>query len=236
LLILIQITRTLKMTLREWVYTQVNNEKIGTVQHRRWGQFRYLAIDLGFWFWQKKLLLPVGRTQIDHEANRVYAIGMTERKQRSYLNRPQNLDDHEEQVRGCIAIRLQLRLLRQALPHLPSTPLTTVIPPTSKMRLCTISMLRIIKPQERLVASASRQGSSSWQARLKLKFQCRWVEQWLSEPAERQLHLVVLTSVKEKWHEETPDIHKEAFVREESKSKLWIRKQLKLKRPCGEKS
>jgi len=39
------------------------------------GQFRYLAIDLGFWFWQKKYV-PVGRTQIDHEANRVY-VGMT---------------------------------------------------------------------------------------------------------------------------------------------------------------
>jgi len=54
------------------VYTQVNNEKIGTVNDiivDDQGQFRYLAIDLGFWIFGKKILLPVGRTQIDHEGS-----------------------------------------------------------------------------------------------------------------------------------------------------------------------
>jgi len=39
------------------VYTQVNNEKIGTVSDiivDDQGQFRYLAIDLGFWIFGKK--------------------------------------------------------------------------------------------------------------------------------------------------------------------------------------
>jgi len=147
------------------VYTQVNNEKIGTVSHHsRWPRSVPLSS-----YWLRililaKVLLPVGRTQIDHEADRVYAIGMTKSKRRLYLssNRPQNLDyDHEEQVRGVYRNQAAAAAPTTALPHLvPSTPLTTVIPtPTSKMRLCTISMLRIIKTklyQERLVANKQR--------------------------------------------------------------------------------
>jgi len=49
------------------------------------------------------------------------------------------------------------------------------------------------------------------------------VERVTQQTPAGQLHLVVLTSVKEKWHietyEETPDIHKEAFVCEEVKVK-----------------
>lgn len=88
------------------VYTETNNEKIGTVSDVLVdddGHFRYLIVDLGFWIFGKKVLLPVGRTRIDHGTDRVYAIGMT-RDQAENLpefNERLSLDqDYEERVRG----------------------------------------------------------------------------------------------------------------------------------------
>ncbi|KJH71359.1 DUF2382 domain-containing protein [Aliterella atlantica] len=87
------------------VYTQ-SDEKIGTVHDvlvDEEGQFRYLVVDLGFWIFGKKVLMPVGRSQIDQSADRVYAIGMT-REQAENL--PEFSDrlaldyDYEESVRG----------------------------------------------------------------------------------------------------------------------------------------
>ena len=87
------------------VYTQ-NDEKIGTVNDilvDEEGHFRYFIVDLGFWIFGKKVLLPVGRTRIDHNAERVYAVGMT-RDQADNLpefNEDLALDyDYEENVRG----------------------------------------------------------------------------------------------------------------------------------------
>ena len=61
------------------VYTQTD-EKIGTVNDilvDEDGRLRYFIVDLGFWIFGKKVLLPVGRTRIDHNAQRVYAVNMT---------------------------------------------------------------------------------------------------------------------------------------------------------------
>jgi uncharacterized protein (TIGR02271 family) len=88
------------------VYTDVGHEKIGTVTDvlvDEQGRFRYLIVDLGFWIFGKKVLLPVGRSRIDYDANRVYALGMT-REQAEDLPKfeeGRTLDyDYEEQVRG----------------------------------------------------------------------------------------------------------------------------------------
>jgi len=92
------------------------------------GQFRYLAIDLGFWIFGKKYCAPVGRTQIDHEANRSMPLGWQE-EQAGFTwvpNRPQNLDyDHEEQVR---VYRNQAAAAAPTTGYriCASTPLTTV--------------------------------------------------------------------------------------------------------------
>lgn len=86
------------------VYTQAD-EKIGTIHDilvDEDGQFRYLVVDLGFWIFGKQVLLPVGRSQIDQNSDRVYAIGMT-REQAENL--PEFSDrlaldyDYEERVR-----------------------------------------------------------------------------------------------------------------------------------------
>lgn len=88
------------------VYAERTDEKIGTVYDALVddaGHFRYLVVDLGFWIFGKKVLLPVGRTRVDYNADRVYAIGLT-REQAENLpefNERSGTDyDYEEQVRG----------------------------------------------------------------------------------------------------------------------------------------
>jgi uncharacterized protein (TIGR02271 family) len=87
------------------VYTEGTDEKIGTVNDvlvDDEGHFRYLVVDLGFWIFGKKVLLPVGRTRIDYGRDRVYAVGMT-REQAEDLPEfdERQLDyDQEERVRG----------------------------------------------------------------------------------------------------------------------------------------
>jgi len=88
------------------VYQEGTDEKIGIVRDALVddeGRFRYLIVDLGFWIFGKKVLLPIGRTRIEYPRNRVYAIGLT-RKQAEDLpdvNEQQPLDgNQEEQVRS----------------------------------------------------------------------------------------------------------------------------------------
>ncbi|MEH2244146.1 DUF2382 domain-containing protein [Nostoc sp.] len=88
------------------VYVQGTDEKIGTVNDAvvdDQGAFRYLIVDIGFWIFGKKVLLPVGKSRIDSTANRVYVVGIT-REQAENLPEYQEhttLDyDYEEQVRG----------------------------------------------------------------------------------------------------------------------------------------
>ncbi|WP_375511722.1 DUF2382 domain-containing protein [uncultured Nostoc sp.] len=88
------------------VYTQGTDEKVGTVSDvlvDEEGHFRYLVVDLGFWIFGKKVLLPIGRARIDYNVNRVYTIGLT-REQAEDLPEFSERDaldyDYEERVRG----------------------------------------------------------------------------------------------------------------------------------------
>lgn len=95
------------------VYSE-NDEKIGSVYDvllDEAGRFRYLVIDMGFWVFGKKVLLPVGLAQMDYEHNRVYAQGMTENEARNLPEYRNNMTidyNYEEQVRNIyrpVAIR-----------------------------------------------------------------------------------------------------------------------------------
>ncbi|MBC1239846.1 DUF2382 domain-containing protein [Nostoc sp. 2RC] len=88
------------------VYTQGTDEKIGSINDvlvDEDGHIRYLVVDLGFWIFGKKVLLPIGRARIDYNSDRVYTIGLT-REQAEDLpefNERLALDyDYEERVRG----------------------------------------------------------------------------------------------------------------------------------------
>jgi uncharacterized protein (TIGR02271 family) len=82
------------------------NEKIGSVNDVLVdddGQFRYLVINTGAWIFGKKVLLPIGRSRIDYNQQRVYVNQLTKAQVEAL---PEFKDDmiadyeHEEQVRG----------------------------------------------------------------------------------------------------------------------------------------
>jgi len=87
------------------VYTEGTNEKVGSVKDillDESGIFRYLVVDFGLWIFNKQVILPVGRSRIDYEAQRVYVLGLNRRQAEAL---PQYEDrllvdyDYEEQVR-----------------------------------------------------------------------------------------------------------------------------------------
>jgi len=89
------------------VYAEGTDEKIGSVSDvlvDEEGHFRYLIVDLGFWIFGKKVLLPIGRSRIDYNVDRVYAVGMTRQQAEDlpeFDEQRQALDyDYEERVRG----------------------------------------------------------------------------------------------------------------------------------------
>lgn len=82
------------------------DDKIGSVNDvlvDEDGHFRYLVISTGAWIFGKKVLLPIGRAQIDYNARRVYAHGLTKQQVEQL---PEFTDDmkldynNEEQIRG----------------------------------------------------------------------------------------------------------------------------------------
>ncbi len=88
------------------VYAEGNDDKIGNISDilvDEEGHFRYFVVDLGFWIFGKKVLLPVGRSRIDYNADRVYAVGMTRQQAEALpeFDESMVLDyDYEERVRG----------------------------------------------------------------------------------------------------------------------------------------
>ncbi|MEG4801960.1 DUF2382 domain-containing protein [Microcoleus sp. ARI1-B5] len=89
------------------VYAGDSDEKVGTVYDAlvdETGRFRYLVIDTGIWIFGKKVLLPIGSARFDYGARRVYATGLRSKAQAEQLpayNELEPLDyDREEQVRG----------------------------------------------------------------------------------------------------------------------------------------
>lgn len=63
------------------VYSDVTNEKIGMIEDilidQDSGHFRYFVVDIGFWIFGKKILLPVEYCQIKFDVQQVHAQGMT---------------------------------------------------------------------------------------------------------------------------------------------------------------
>jgi uncharacterized protein (TIGR02271 family) len=87
------------------VYAGGSDEKIGDLHDilvDDSGRFRYFVIDTGFWIFGKKVLLPVGRTEIDDKARRIYAVGLTKDQVENLPEfHDQPLDyDYEDRVRS----------------------------------------------------------------------------------------------------------------------------------------
>ncbi len=230
------------------VYTQGTDEKIGTVSDvlvDEEGHFRYLVVDLGFWIFGKKVLLPLGRARIDYNTDRVYTVGLT-REQAEDLpefNERQTLDyDYEERVRG---------VYRQPTDYTPpveaSTPLdssaTLGTTPTYARDNYTYDRepslyglneqdhqtLRLY--EERLIASKRRQKTGEVSigkhvetdtARIAVPVERERVVIERVTPADagttisgREADFREGEVARIELHEETPDVRKEAFLREE---------------------
>ncbi len=82
------------------------NEKIGSVEDMLVddnGNFRYLVISTGLWILGKKVLLPIGRARINFNAHRVDVDGLSRAQVEALpeYNGTMPVDpDHEEQVRN----------------------------------------------------------------------------------------------------------------------------------------
>jgi uncharacterized protein (TIGR02271 family) len=81
------------------------NDKIGSVYDiivDETGKFRYLVLDTGFWVFGKKVLLPVGRASIDYAQEKIYAKDLTKEQVENLPQYDDNMTidyDYEERVR-----------------------------------------------------------------------------------------------------------------------------------------
>ncbi len=81
------------------------DDKIGSVYDiivDEAGKFRYLVLDTGFWIFGKKVLLPVGRANVDYGQERIYVKGLTKEQAENLpeYNDDMTIDhDYEERVR-----------------------------------------------------------------------------------------------------------------------------------------
>ncbi|MBE9061701.1 DUF2382 domain-containing protein [cf. Phormidesmis sp. LEGE 11477] len=83
------------------------DDKVGSVEDGLFdnttGQFRYLVVDIGFWIFGKKVLLPIGRAQFDNNQKRVYVAGLSKEQVENMPEYNENTTvdyDYEENVRG----------------------------------------------------------------------------------------------------------------------------------------
>ncbi|MEA5604833.1 DUF2382 domain-containing protein [Nostoc sp. UHCC 0252] len=237
------------------VYTQGTDEKIGTVSDAlvdEEGHFRYLIVDLGFWIFGKKVLLPIARARVDHNVDRVYTIGLT-REQAEDLpefNERLALDyDYEERVRG-----VYRQPITSTLPLEASAPVEGTIPvdttyqqPTTTPAYNRDSYTYEHEPslyglneqdhqtlrlyEERLVASKRRQKTGEVSIGKHVETETARV----AVPVERERVVIERVTpadagaaisgreadfregevARVEIHEETPDVRKEAFLREE---------------------
>jgi sporulation protein YlmC with PRC-barrel domain len=87
------------------VYSDVTNEKIGTIEDilvdEDNGHFRYFVVDIGSWIFGKKILLPVEYCQIKFDIQQVYAQEMTKEQAEnlSEFNSSLRVDqEYEDQI------------------------------------------------------------------------------------------------------------------------------------------
>lgn len=244
------------------VYTEGTDEKIGSVNDvlvDDEGHFRYLVVDLGFWIFGKKVLLPIGRTRIDYNSDRVYAIGLT-RDQAENLpefDERQALDyDYEERVRGVYRDRSYAGTVNTATPLESSTPLESPVVDSAYRAGTTPAFTRdtytydhepslfglneqnhqtLRLYEERLIANKRRQKTGEVSVGKHIETETARV----AVPIERERVVIERVTPTDagrtvapgeadfregevarlEIHEETPEIHKEAFVREEVRVK-----------------
>jgi uncharacterized protein (TIGR02271 family) len=118
------------------VYTERTDEKIGSIADilvDDAGHFRYFVVDLGFWIFGKKVLMPVGRSRIDHGADRVYVMGLSKEQAEDLPEYHSDMVtdyDYEERVRGVYrpGAATSASAVNTSIPLEASAPLESTVP------------------------------------------------------------------------------------------------------------
>lgn len=214
------------------------DEKVGSVDDLLVddeGRFRYLLINTGAWIFGKKVLLPIGQARIDHNANRVFVDGLS-RSQVEALPEFTNEDavdyDYEEQVRGSYRPLAANRDKDRTVASKPYDRNSYRYDQESAlygMNDRDHQNLRLY--EERLIANKQRQKTGEVIVGKRVETERAQVEVPIEKervviernapadagravaPGEAAFNQGEVARVEV--YEETPDIHKEAFVREE---------------------
>lgn len=232
------------------VYVQGTDEKIGTVNDAvvdDQGAFRYLIVDIGFWIFGKKILLPVGKSRIDSTANRVYVVGIT-REQAENLPEYQEhttLDyDYEQQVRGGYrtpSVESSATLGATSGGTTPSPDSYTYADDADLYDVSAHEDQTFKLYQERLVASKQRRKSGEVAISKRVETETARV----AVPVEKERVVIERVTSQDTGkvvsaeaadfrggevahidlYEEVPDIQKEAFLREEVKVQKVVDKE-----------
>jgi uncharacterized protein (TIGR02271 family) len=217
------------------VYAQ-NDDKVGSIEHilidDQDGKFRYFVVDTGFWVFGKKVLLPVGLATVSYSDRRVYVQNLTKQQVEDLpaFDELEKVDyEYEEQLRGTY------RPIA-AGQTLPSTGVQADRDSYSYQQEPSLYDLNEQNHQslklyeEKLIAGKSRQKTGEVAVGKRVETNTARVE----VPVEKERVVIDRTAPKgaaavdpdyadfkerEVAHmdvyEETPDIHKEAFVREQ---------------------
>jgi uncharacterized protein (TIGR02271 family) len=224
------------------VYTQ-GNDKIGNVDEvlvDDEGRFRYLVVDTGAWFFGKKVLLPVGLARIDYTAGRVFVDGLRKDQVEKLPEYKESMTvdyDYEERVRGVYRPLASTKTTAAASP----TPAPTNYTPDTYSYDREASLYNMNEQdhqtlklyEERLVANKTRMKTGEVAVGKRVETQTAQV----SVPVEKERVVIERTTPTDagavvtpgeaeasfqsgevariELYEETADIHKEAFVREE---------------------
>ena len=224
------------------VYSDRDNEKVGTVKNilvDEDGHFRYLVVDTGFWIFGKQVLLPVGRSRIDRDRRHVYAVGFTKEQAENLPEFSDDLeinDEYEERVRGVY----RDRPLESSAPLGSAAPAKTANYDRSTYNYQQEPALYDMNQQdhqslklyeERLIANKSRRKAGEVSVGKRVETETERV----SVPVEKERVVVERVTPNDagrpvapgeanfregevahmEIYEETPDIRKEAVLREE---------------------
>ncbi|MBW4450546.1 MAG: DUF2382 domain-containing protein [Spirirestis rafaelensis WJT71-NPBG6] len=220
------------------LYTE-GGEKIGSVADALVdpeGRFRYLVISTGIASLGKKILLPIGLSRIDYNENRVYADGLSKAQVERLPEYKDSITvdyDYEEQVRNVYRPEAtQVNYNRDTYNYQQEPSLYNLNEQSHQT-------LRLY--EERLVASKTRVKTGevavgkhieTETARVSVPIEKERVviERITPTTSEavvdsRELQFQEGEVARIELYEETPDIHKEAFIREEVRVRKVVDKE-----------
>lgn len=212
------------------------NDKVGSVDDilvDENGKFRYLVVNTGIWILGKKILLPIGLSRLSHSDRRVYVNGLTKEQVENLPEYHDSLTvdyDYEERLRG------SYRQMGTAA----TTGATAASYDRNNYSYENESSLYGVNDtnhqnlrlyEERLIANKTRQKTGDVAIGKHVETETQRVSVPIEKErvvVERVTHDGVNAAVtpgadafqdgevaRVEVYEETPEIHKEAFVREE---------------------